>query len=131
MSGDKEPLKRIDQVGTAPIFSYDETFFTGAVVGGPMFSSAGVALRDCCRRRPNVRRREGQWHQGSSDRIFSTEIRLATTSTLEHQREPPATGERNLVSGANGVGTVFVADRIDLASSCRHPKTCHKRAYWS
>ena len=43
MSGDKEPLKRIDQVGTAPIFSYDETFFTGAVVGGPMFSSAGVA----------------------------------------------------------------------------------------
>ena len=43
MSGDKEPLKRIDQVGTAPIFSYDETFFTGAVVGGPMFSSTGVA----------------------------------------------------------------------------------------
>ena len=43
MSGDKEPLKRIDQVGTAPIFSYDETFFTGAVVGGPMFSSSGVA----------------------------------------------------------------------------------------
>ena len=43
MSGDKEPLKRIDQVGTAPIFSYDETFFTGAVVGGPMFSSVGVA----------------------------------------------------------------------------------------
>jgi signal transduction histidine kinase len=43
MSGDKEPLKRIDEVGTAPIFSFDETFFTGAVVGGPMFSSAGVA----------------------------------------------------------------------------------------
>jgi len=43
MSGDKEPLKRLNEVGTAPIFSYDETFFTGAVVGGPMFSSAGVA----------------------------------------------------------------------------------------
>jgi signal transduction histidine kinase len=43
MSGDKEPLKRINQVGAAPIFSYDETFFTGAVVGGPMFSSTGVA----------------------------------------------------------------------------------------
>lgn len=43
MSGDKEPLKRINQVGTAPIFSFDESFFTGAVVGGPMFSSAGVA----------------------------------------------------------------------------------------
>ena len=38
--GDKEPLKRIDEVGTAPIFSFDETFFTGAVVGGPMFSPA-------------------------------------------------------------------------------------------
>ena len=43
MSGDKEPLKRIEEVGTAPIFSFDETFFTGAVVGGPMFSLAGIA----------------------------------------------------------------------------------------
>jgi signal transduction histidine kinase len=42
-SGDKEPLKRVYEVGTAPIFSFDETFFTGAVVGGPMFTLAGVA----------------------------------------------------------------------------------------
>jgi signal transduction histidine kinase len=50
--GDKEPLKRIYEVANAPIFSYDETYFTGEVVGGPMFSpaegarpAAAVAIR--------------------------------------------------------------------------------------
>jgi hypothetical protein len=38
--GDKEPLKRIYEVANAPIFSYDETYLTGEVVGGPMFSPA-------------------------------------------------------------------------------------------
>jgi signal transduction histidine kinase len=38
--GDKEPLKRIYEVANAPIFSYDQIYFTGEVVGGPMFSSA-------------------------------------------------------------------------------------------
>ena len=38
--GDKEPLKRIYEVANAPIFSFDETFFNGEVVGGPMFSPA-------------------------------------------------------------------------------------------
>ncbi len=38
--GDKEPLKRIREVANAPIFSYDETYFTGEIVGGPMFSPA-------------------------------------------------------------------------------------------
>ncbi len=38
--GDKEPLKRIHEVAAAPIFSYDDTYFTGEVVGGPMFSPA-------------------------------------------------------------------------------------------
>ena len=38
--GDKEPLKRIGEVANAPIFSYDETYFTGEIVGGPMFSPA-------------------------------------------------------------------------------------------
>jgi hypothetical protein len=37
--GDKEPLKRIYEVANAPIFSFDDTYFTGQVVGGPMFSS--------------------------------------------------------------------------------------------
>ena len=38
--GDKEPLKRIYEVANAPIFSYDDSFFNGEIVGGPMFSPA-------------------------------------------------------------------------------------------
>jgi signal transduction histidine kinase len=38
--GDKDPLKRIYEVANAPIFSYDETYFTGQIVGGPMLSPA-------------------------------------------------------------------------------------------
>jgi signal transduction histidine kinase len=38
--GDKEPLKRISAVANAPIFTFDESYFTGEVVGGPMFSPA-------------------------------------------------------------------------------------------
>ncbi|MPR10653.1 sensor histidine kinase [Microvirga tunisiensis] len=38
--GDKEPLKRISEVANAPIFTFDESYFTGEVVGGPMFSPA-------------------------------------------------------------------------------------------
>ena len=38
--GDKEPLKRIYQVANAPIFSFDQSYFTGEIVGGPMFSPA-------------------------------------------------------------------------------------------
>ena len=36
--GDKEPLKRIHEVANAPIFSFDEAYFDGEVVGGPMWS---------------------------------------------------------------------------------------------
>jgi hypothetical protein len=38
--GDKEPLKRIYEVANAPIFSLDETYFNGEIVGGPMWSPA-------------------------------------------------------------------------------------------
>ena len=50
--GDKDPLKRIYEVANSPIFSYDETYFNGQIVGGPMFSpdegarpTAAVAIR--------------------------------------------------------------------------------------
>src|SRR5918993_1785068 len=50
--GDKEPLKRISEVANAPIFTYDESYFNGEVIGGPMFSpteaarpTAAVAVR--------------------------------------------------------------------------------------
>ncbi|MGF9762507.1 sensor histidine kinase [Microvirga sp. 0TCS3.31] len=38
--GDKEPLKRLSEVANAPIFTFDQSYFTGGVVGGPMFSPA-------------------------------------------------------------------------------------------
>jgi hypothetical protein len=38
--GDKDPLKRIHEVANAPIFTFDESYFNGEVVGGPMFSPA-------------------------------------------------------------------------------------------
>jgi signal transduction histidine kinase len=50
--GDKEPLRRIAKVANAPIFTFDDTFFDGEVVGGPMSSpaagaapTAGAAIR--------------------------------------------------------------------------------------
>jgi signal transduction histidine kinase len=36
--GDKEPWKRIGEVANAPIFSHDLIYFTGEIVGGPMWS---------------------------------------------------------------------------------------------
>ena len=36
--GDKDPLDRIYEVANAPIFSQDETYFNGKIVGGPMWS---------------------------------------------------------------------------------------------
>jgi signal transduction histidine kinase len=38
--GDKEPLKRFYEVANAPIFTLDQSFFNGEIVGGPMFSPA-------------------------------------------------------------------------------------------
>ena len=43
--GDKEPLKRIYEVANAPIFSFDQSFFDGPVVGGPMSSPTEGARR--------------------------------------------------------------------------------------
>ena len=50
--GDKDPLDRIYEVANAPIFSQDETYFNGKIVGGPMWSltegaraTAAAALR--------------------------------------------------------------------------------------
>ena len=110
--GDKEPLKRIYEVANAPIFSFDEAYFNGEIVGGPMWSPTEGSRRMAAAAVRLLGGENAEWHQCSPDRLLSTEIRLATTSALEHQREPPATGERNLVSGANGVAALFVADRI-------------------
>ena len=50
--GDKQPLNRIGEVANAPIFTFDQSFFEGEVVGGPMFSPAEGArptARPCYR----------------------------------------------------------------------------------
>ena len=82
--GDKEPLKHIYEVANAPIFSFDQSYFNGEIVGGPMWSPTEAAQPTAA---AAVRMLGGEKasYQGSSDRLFSTEIRLATTSTLEHQ----------------------------------------------
>jgi len=41
--GDKEPLKRIYEVANAPIFTFDGSYFTGEIVGGPMWSPTEAA----------------------------------------------------------------------------------------
>jgi signal transduction histidine kinase len=41
--GDKEPWKRIGEVANAPIFSHDQIYLTGEIVGGPMWSPAESA----------------------------------------------------------------------------------------
>ncbi len=39
----REPLKRLNKVTSAPIFSYDDTFFDGDTVGGPMLAMADIS----------------------------------------------------------------------------------------
>jgi signal transduction histidine kinase len=41
--GDKEPWKRVGEVANAPIFSHDQIYLTGEIVGGPMWSPAESA----------------------------------------------------------------------------------------
>jgi hypothetical protein len=37
------PLTRLHVVATAPIFSYDESFFGNAIVGGPLLGGNATA----------------------------------------------------------------------------------------
>ena len=92
---DKEPWKRIGEVANAPIFSHDETYFTGELVGGPMWSPAEGA-------RPTaavaVRILGGE--KASDIKVPPIEFPppkydSATTSTVENQRESPAAGEQS------------------------------------
>ena len=78
--GDKEPLRRISEVANAPIFSFDETFFNGEIVGGPMFSPAEGAQpmlplpSECWEARRQVAsrfRRSGSQHRNTIGDNFS------------------------------------------------------------
>ena len=75
-----------------------------------MVSSAGVARPTAA---AAVRMLGGE--RASSIEVpvigFSAPKYDSTTSALEHQREPLATGERSLFSGANGMAALFLANR--------------------
>ena len=43
--GDKDPLDRIYEVANAPIFSFDQSYLDGEIVGGPMLSPTEGARR--------------------------------------------------------------------------------------
>jgi hypothetical protein len=110
-------LNRLTSSANAPTFSFLDVFFGDGLLGGSMQSvkegselAAAVALRVLGGEKagdiktPPYRKR-------------IAEIRWAANAALEHQRKPPATGERSLVSGANGMAALFVANRA-------HYRTC-------
>ena len=115
--GDKEPLKRIYEVANAPIFSFDQSYFNGEIVGGPMFSPAEGA-------RPTaavaIRMLGGEKAGGIKVPPigFSApkyDWRQLQRWNISESRLPP--GSEILVSGANGVGAIFVANRIHRRGS--------------
>ncbi len=108
--GDKEPLKRIYQVANAPIFSFDQSYFNGEIVGGPMFSPAEGA-------RPTaavaVRMLGGEKADGikvPAIEFSAPKYDWRQLQRWKHQREAAATAGRDRVPGANGMGKVFLAN---------------------
>ena len=111
--GDKEPLKRIYEVANAPIFSFDDTYFTGQVVGGPMFSSAEGARPTAA---AAVRMLGGE--DASNIKLppigFSTpkyDWRQLQRWNISESRLPP--GSEILHRELDGMGALFMANRAD------------------
>ena len=91
-------LPRLHAVANAPIFSYDDSFFGRAIVGGPMHSvlegsraTAAVAIRVLGGEKPGD-------IKAPAHRICDAEIRLEGDAALGYQREPPAAGKRGSLS---------------------------------
>jgi signal transduction histidine kinase len=102
-----ESLKRMRAIATAPIFSYDDTFFTGGTVGGPMLSrseisgkTAAVALQLLAGEKPVAIRpgpigfapprydwRELQrWNIGESSLPEGSEVYFREATVWQHYR---------------------------------------------
>ena len=104
-------VNALASVASAPIFSYDGSFFDGALVGGPMFSvmessaaTANVANRILSGERAgDIKTRSIEFARSN--------VRLATNAAVGDQREQSAARQHRLLPRANGVGAVFVADR--------------------
>ena len=87
--GDKEPLRRIYEVANAPIFSFDQTYFVGQVIGGPMFSPAEGAQSMAA---VAVRMLGGEKMSGINPIGFSTpkyDWRLLQRWNISESRLPP------------------------------------------
>ena len=110
--GDKA-LPTLYAVANAPIFAYNDAFFGGEIVGGPMHSVVESSATDgrCCRSHP--RWREGGRHQNPTHRICNAEVRLAANAALGHQREQAAAGKRNPLSRADDLAAIFLANGGD------------------
>ena len=91
-------LRSLHAVANAPIFSFQEAFFGGETVGGPMHSIAEIEREDRRCRDPHPRWREAGQYQDRTDRICVSKVRLARNAALGHQREQPAAGKRSPVS---------------------------------
>jgi hypothetical protein len=106
-------LHRLSSAANAPIFSYLDVFFDGSIVGGSMQSvDEGMAVAAAAA----IRILNGE--KAGDVKVPPTQFKLprfelAANAAVWDQREPPATGKRNLVSGAKRVGAVLVANRAD------------------
>ena len=106
-------LPALYAVANAPIFAFNDAFFGGEVVGGPMNSvvessrmTAAVAVRIL-----------GGEKAGDikilPSGFRSAEIRLAAIAALGHQREQAATGKRSSLSPADDLAAIFLANGGD------------------
>ena len=102
-------LRSLHAVANAPIFSYQEAFFGGNTVGGPMHSIAETS-RKTVNAAMRILGGEKPAASNRADRIRGAEIRLARIAALGHQREQSAAGQRNPVSRAGHLGALSLAD---------------------
>ncbi len=86
-------LPALYAVANAPIFAFNDAFFGGEIVGGPMNSVVESSPTDGRRCRPHPRRRQRGRHQDPTHRICNAEVRLAADAALGHQREQVAAGK--------------------------------------
>ena len=110
-------LPRLHAVANAPIFSYDDSFFGRAIVGGPMHSvlegsraTAAVAIRVLGGEKPGD-------IKAPAHRICDAEVRLEGDAALGYQREPPVAGKRGSLSRSDRMGAVSCANPAGLC--CR------------
>ena len=105
-------LNELSSAANVPIFSYDGSFFDGSTVGGPMHSvqrvsqiTAAVAIR--------ILNGEKAGDIKTTPSGFAApRFRLAANAALGNCREQSTAGQHHLLPRANGVGALFMADRI-------------------